>query len=995
MDGLPPPPPYSPNDPLTPTTSNSAASLDSAQMVTIPIRTSIRGGEVQPTPDEQPHRDEFPPSSAAEYFEERPAQSRIPLPVVTYGDTISTETQRESLSLPKDLASRDVTNEDWHTFLNYLFAAIHGNASGTLDEDHKILTLEEIDKRSDAFDSVISEWNEGFFEDRFIMVTFRFRPSPFGEEFTVPGNDSSGVPAQQFKIDPNSSISAAQQHIQLAHHMHMLGMQTQASEQHSRAQDQHRQAHDQHGVSQPRGYSDASGGSYRSSDRVFQGLVDQSHAGPFQDDNEYHHYHHHHHHHQRRVTDHEEGRGSRGDFRGGRGPGRWSNDGGGRGRGSGRGQGRWSDENRRGSRRRSSHSSRSSSHVSSASSTYQSTSDSDHDSKRMRTRGGEVHDGSGGRRHQRRESRQRQGQAQRMRSSSTSSSSSNSSESSLDSIESHDYRDKDINDVRAALAGFRLDVMDKKDIPIAVRQLRKDIRAQQSAFRKGTAFPTDTNLDKTQRRAQQKELKKEIKSAMREARDAWKVGRRERKMAKREKRKIRRAAKKERKRERRAEKRERKGEKRERKREGKRVATSTPSVFFGPSMPPHILANDMLPSYTGHERNSRGFEPDVKANIPYSPLPSEHPAHCDEAEEAHYAAKLAAEQNWLQGAALTPYQPQQAALYGADDNHTSNNNHPPPYVDDINDAHGVNFTEHDLEEQAALHEKLAEELEEQQEKDAKRLEKEAEMREAEAEKRAEQLEREAERREAEFEREAERLESQGEKEVERMEREEEREAERRERDAERGLVGGPTTNVAGGPPPSGIPRLSLGSGVTAQQRSRANDQRQGLLAGLSQQRTAAALRANLQRQVAGEQRRVALERAAAQRSVALERARVQREQALTRSGALREEARRLRSEARSCGKRRVESGGGGESGPFGRESGPFGRESGLFGGDSSGRGGGVRSGGGEYNSTAHGDGYGNRVGQMGEDFGRYMGRWGENFGRQMEDFGRQMERKFS
>ena len=212
MDHL-PPPPYSETDPgtaiVTPTTSNAdnaspplpsaASSADDSILFTPPY-----------TPTESAHHslgddlDRVSSSAATAYFESRPAQTRAPAIPNVYAITITSTSEPKDIPYPEpaqEWLSKDVTEQDWATFVNYILpdhAATANNdvadrklKAELIDERMHRLTLGPEDRsRTDLtqvdaqlqplrqeispisaewlsrVDAMISEWNAGFFEPR-------------------------------------------------------------------------------------------------------------------------------------------------------------------------------------------------------------------------------------------------------------------------------------------------------------------------------------------------------------------------------------------------------------------------------------------------------------------------------------------------------------------------------------------------------------------------------------------------------------------------------------------------------------------------------------------------------------------------------------------------------------------------------------------------------------------------------------------------------------
>jgi hypothetical protein len=224
-----PPPPYSETDPgtaiLTPTTSQA----DTSSLSTPSAASSVADEEAVLTPPYTPtesshHQsladlDHNSSTSATAYFETRPALGRpAPIPKV-YTITITSTSKPEDIPYP-DPALNDVTEQDWATFVNYLFpdhaASVNGEvADRKLEAEMAALRLgsdgrsrtdlsqleaqleplrnspqeaEPLCERLKKIDATITDWNTGFFEPRSYQIRFIEPEITFEDETrTVPG----------------------------------------------------------------------------------------------------------------------------------------------------------------------------------------------------------------------------------------------------------------------------------------------------------------------------------------------------------------------------------------------------------------------------------------------------------------------------------------------------------------------------------------------------------------------------------------------------------------------------------------------------------------------------------------------------------------------------------------------------------------------------------------------------------------------------------------
>jgi hypothetical protein len=180
MDGHEEPPPYTPIDPLTPSSSNVSTTTGDD----LSIRAIV---------DNVP---EYSPSvipanfvSAAGYFYERPPPS-APRPdgeILEHALTIYNRSEPKDFSrFPRcwRIRADGISNHDWTTFLNYLFPAHLGLASrrtslpaklrAEIERDQKDRPQESDEERKSRIAAVVSEWNDCFFVPRGTAVIYRF-----------------------------------------------------------------------------------------------------------------------------------------------------------------------------------------------------------------------------------------------------------------------------------------------------------------------------------------------------------------------------------------------------------------------------------------------------------------------------------------------------------------------------------------------------------------------------------------------------------------------------------------------------------------------------------------------------------------------------------------------------------------------------------------------------------------------------------------------------
>ncbi|KAI6282709.1 hypothetical protein MCOR28_000903 [Pyricularia oryzae] len=228
-----PPPPYSETDvfstsgPRTPLTSEFPGSVVGSVQDTQSTTggsTSTESREVVYTPPLTPTSPSVHQSStgsdamsfsssllsAAAYFESRPATVVSPGPgsQVLHTVTVAPDATPDDMPYPPSLAGRDVSAEDWHTFVNFLLpdhsvraneavadrklraegggrsVGYGGSSSSSTSTAHAEAQLEQIltpgtsvcdgGVRRDQAERTVREWNEGFFAPRGVAIVPQF-----------------------------------------------------------------------------------------------------------------------------------------------------------------------------------------------------------------------------------------------------------------------------------------------------------------------------------------------------------------------------------------------------------------------------------------------------------------------------------------------------------------------------------------------------------------------------------------------------------------------------------------------------------------------------------------------------------------------------------------------------------------------------------------------------------------------------------------------------
>ena len=177
------PPPYSPRDPN---------SLDAAQEAPFPTPTthiSLRGGDLSAV--DHPYDPDV-----ALYFDERAFQFQSQLPLLVVQREINVDTTRDDLVFPAEIHDadlRDVNDQDWSTFSNYLLAEITSESSEDRDKKQKrTISHAELEERRPKILAVVATWNEGFFRPRSIQFVPTFhRQNPLvPSEQPLPGTSA-------------------------------------------------------------------------------------------------------------------------------------------------------------------------------------------------------------------------------------------------------------------------------------------------------------------------------------------------------------------------------------------------------------------------------------------------------------------------------------------------------------------------------------------------------------------------------------------------------------------------------------------------------------------------------------------------------------------------------------------------------------------------------------------------------------------------------------
>ena len=466
------PPPYSEVDPQSP---HSATIPRSTVPLTSPSQISLRGGYIRGV---SMHDD----PSAALFFQERMHEFDPELPLTTLTYIITPETTREQLIYPSQIGlDRDVSPQDWATFVNYVLTELENETSSTQKKKKGRPTAEELYSRQSQVESVIAEWNEGFFGPRSIKFVprlhFERRSSPIPTPVAGANAQSGSTNSQPATAPIADTDSKTRQADHAAAHHH---------------EDHHEEYPDGPFGLPLGGFLGRGGGPFNRHSGLFRGrggpFGPGGHPlargwGPFPHGGMHHIPH----------------------FSRGWGPsphGAMHHDHEGHGR-----------RHRRGGRRRSA----------STSSGLSSSSDSDSHSDHH---GGRRRGGGRGRDHRRGREDRHRGSHHR-----SPSSSSSSSDSSFDSISSAGWDETGVASLRSALAKVKLDPTNKRQNKVIFHELKNDIRQQ-----KQRSKAESSNADRAGRadlKTQRRELRSELRSLRKAARTIRKARKQERKSLKR------------------------------------------------------------------------------------------------------------------------------------------------------------------------------------------------------------------------------------------------------------------------------------------------------------------------------------------------------------------------------------------------------------------------------------------------------------------------------
>ncbi len=191
---------------------------------------------------EEVERASISTSSATAYFETRPVRSTASTTLDRHFISLTAKTQPKDLSYPQSLQAKDVNEQDWATFLNYLLpehvdTTNYGVADRkmkaelidermsrlTLGQDSRSMTdLAQVDAqlsplrqpqspRGTDTMSTLAEWNEGFFKPRGVHICLRDGAAEETTQDSDRVNEMPGawIPSEQDNLPQSSRNNPA------------------------------------------------------------------------------------------------------------------------------------------------------------------------------------------------------------------------------------------------------------------------------------------------------------------------------------------------------------------------------------------------------------------------------------------------------------------------------------------------------------------------------------------------------------------------------------------------------------------------------------------------------------------------------------------------------------------------------------------------------------------------------------------------------------------
>ncbi|KAI0450288.1 hypothetical protein F5B21DRAFT_441413 [Xylaria acuta] len=174
-----------------------------------------------------PSSDQHTTASAQAYFDSRPP-NRPPGPNITIALEITADAAPSDFPYPKRALDRDITEQDWQTFINYLIPEhaaranshivdrklqVAGDSQPSAGDDIAEAQLAPLKSSTNVpvspqnVEAVTREWNHGFFEPRGVTIRHAPPAEPAAEETQTPENEAS----REASADAGQSQSQPQQ----------------------------------------------------------------------------------------------------------------------------------------------------------------------------------------------------------------------------------------------------------------------------------------------------------------------------------------------------------------------------------------------------------------------------------------------------------------------------------------------------------------------------------------------------------------------------------------------------------------------------------------------------------------------------------------------------------------------------------------------------------------------------------------------------------------
>lgn len=157
--------------------------------------------------------------SAAAYFEDRPCSFSYHGDVLQYHLVTFPAISPEDLSYPQPdshYRARDVTSQDWATFVNYVLSHSLGDRQQngkTAREEKSLARQQDIHERRRMIEAIVAEWNEGFFGPRGIRIHTEFPDVSEATLGAAPSYNGEPNPLGPYRVSTPSAPFVASQPI--------------------------------------------------------------------------------------------------------------------------------------------------------------------------------------------------------------------------------------------------------------------------------------------------------------------------------------------------------------------------------------------------------------------------------------------------------------------------------------------------------------------------------------------------------------------------------------------------------------------------------------------------------------------------------------------------------------------------------------------------------------------------------------------------------------